>query len=525
LLSYYILVFVGTVIVSLAFTRFTRDHAIRQGWLDRPNTGRHRHLAAVPRLGGVAIFLTFAAATGIALIASKLMRVNPPLSIHTALGMILPASVIFILGLYDDRFSLGPWVKFAVQAIAAVWLYWDGLGIHWLAFYPGHDALRISIGLPLTIFWVLLITNAFNLIDGLDGLSAGSALFSTMIIFAVSMFRHTPLISLLSIVLAAAILGFLRYNFFPASIFLGDSGSLFVGFMLSALALAGSQKATTSVAVAIPVVAFGLPLLDVCLSVLRRFMNCKPLFLGDHDHIHHKLIKQGFSHRDAVLVLYGVAAAFGLLSLTLLHGERMIGFVLLLVGLGVWLGIQQLKYVEVYELVATARKIWRGKRIVAKNLQVRRAIVSLPGTAQDFAEICRILQGSLEGVGFCGISISFPQIDWMQQASLFPLRPDAKGRWSHFWMEIDLSAPQWELKLELTSSSGGKLGDLHLFRERASGALPMDVSLLGNEFRDVVSLAVDRTVRSISMARAAQQKSEPALTESALTMNVERVGS
>lgn len=219
MLPFYVVVFIATVIMSLLFTRFTRDHAFRRGWLDRPTAGRHFHAVPVPRLGGVAIFLTFAAGTGIALIASKLLRVNPPLSIHTALGMALPACLIFVLGLCDDRLSLGPFLKFGVQAIAAVWLYSNGLGIHWLALY-GHDALRIWVGLPLTIFWVLLITNSFNLIDGLDGLSAGSALFSTIIILAVSLFRHTPLISLLSIVLAAAILGFLRYNFFPASIFL-----------------------------------------------------------------------------------------------------------------------------------------------------------------------------------------------------------------------------------------------------------------------------------------------------------------
>jgi hypothetical protein len=163
----------------------------------------------------------------------------------------------------------------------------------------------------------------------------------------------------------------------------------------------------------------------------------------------------------------------------------------------------------VYELVSTARKIWRGKRIVANNLQVRRAIESLPDTAQDFAEICRILQSSLEAVGFCGISIAFPQIDWMEQSALFPLQPDANGRWSHFWMEMDLSAPQWELKLELTSPSGSRLGDLYLFRERASGALPMDISLLGNEFRDVVSTVIDRTVRGVAVANTQSQSAQP----------------
>jgi UDP-GlcNAc:undecaprenyl-phosphate GlcNAc-1-phosphate transferase len=491
---YYIAFFVAAMIVSLVFTRSIRDGAIRRGWLDKARTGRHFHLSPVPRIGGVSIFLSFVLVTGIALGAYRLQSIHLPLPTQTVLGIILPASLIFLLGLCDDKFSLGPYVKFGVQAVAAVWLYLAGFGIHRLAAYSSHDALGVAIGLPLTIFWVLLITNAFNLIDGLDGLAAGSALFSTMIIFAVSLFRHTPLVSLLSVVLAGAIFGFLRYNFHPATIFLGDSGSLFIGFLLSALALASSQKSTTAIAVAIPVVAFGLPLLDVCISVIRRFMNNKPLFLGDDDHVHHKLLKRGLSHRDAVLVLYAVAAAFGLLSLTLLHDDIRVGFVLLLIGLGVWLGVQQLKYVEVYELGATARRIWRRKRIIANNLQIRRAIESFSNNTLEFPELCRILQATLDPSGFCGISVSFPQIDYGCEASLFPLRRVELNKYSHFWLELDLKAPEWELKLELTSSSGNKLADFYLFRKRASEPLLVDMSLIGDEFRTSISGIVDRAI-------------------------------
>jgi len=506
--SYYLAVFAGTVILSLALTRFIRDDANRRGWLDAPSNGRHRHSVPVPRLGGVAIFLTFAFATAIALAASKLLEIRPALSGQTALGIVFPAMLIFTLGLYDDRFSLGPYWKLGVESIAAVWLYWGGFGIHWLAFYPGKHALQISLGLPLTIFWVLLITNAFNLIDGLDGLSAGLALFSTLIIFAVSLCRHTPLISLFSIVLAGTMLGFLRYNFHPASIFLGDSGSLFIGFLLSALALAGSQKSTTAVAIAIPVVAFGLPVLDVCISVIRRYLSGKPIFLADEDHLHHKLLKRGLSHRDAVLVLYAVAVAFSFLSLTLLHGDMRVSFVLLPIALGVWVGVRQLKYVELYELAGAARQIWRQKRVIANNLQVRRAIESLPNATLDFAETCRILQVSLESAGFCGVSLSFPEIDWIDPASLFPLRPDGKDRWSHCWLDRDLSAHQWELKLELTSPSGGKLANLYLLRERASDALLLDMNLLGDEFRDAVSDVVARALGRISAQAGVREKSE-----------------
>src|SRR6202035_1793684 len=160
--------------------------------------------------------------------------------------------------------------------------------------------------------WVIGLTNAFNLIDGLDGLSAGSALFSTFVVFVVAISSGTSSMSLLTIALAGAILGFLRFNFNPATIFLGDCGSLFIGFMLSALALAGSQKAPTMVAVAIPVVSLGLPILDVAIAIVRRCLGGKPLFRGDSYHIHHKLLRRGLSQRVAVLILYAVTAGFGL---------------------------------------------------------------------------------------------------------------------------------------------------------------------------------------------------------------------
>src|SRR5258708_9948174 len=159
------------------------------------------------------------------------------------------------------------------------------------------------LGLPLTILWVLAITNAFNLIDGLDGLAAGSALFSTLVAFVVALLNGYSLVTVMTIALAGAILGFLRYNFNPATIFLGDSGSLFIGFLLSALALAGAQKAPTIVAVAIPVVSFGLPILETSLSILRRLISGRPVFTADREHIHHKLLQHGLTHRQVVIVL------------------------------------------------------------------------------------------------------------------------------------------------------------------------------------------------------------------------------
>ena len=510
MISFYIAIFSVTIIISLVFTRIVRNEVIRRGWLDKSKDGRHFHVSPVPRLGGVAVFLTFGVATAIALTTNKFLRVLPPISFHTIFGIVLPACLIFALGLLDDIFSLGAYLKFGVQTIAAFWLYWNGFGIQRLALYSEHATLRAFIGLPLTILWVLLITNAFNLIDGLDGLSAGSALFSTVIIFAISIFRHTPLVSLLSIVLAGVIFGFLRYNFHPASIFLGDSGSLFIGFLLSALALASSQKATTIVAVAIPVVSFGLPLLDVCLSVFRRYMNNKSLFLGDDEHVHHKLIKRGFTHREAVLVLYAVAAAFGILSLTLLHGDMMIGFVLLIVGLGVWLGVQQLNYLEVYELAAVTRRLRRRKRFTANNLHIRRASESLRDPALDFAEFCHIAQSALEPIGFCGISILFPEVD-IDDTFLLPLRRNGGSGYSYLWRKK--IQPQWELRLELNSSSGGKLGDLCLFRAQASDPLLVDINLLDHEFRTAVCDALERAISRVPGAAVPLSKGQDGLSK------------
>lgn len=491
-LAYYGCVFLGSLILSLFLTPFVRDQAVHRGWLDKPRGGRHLHLKPVPRIGGVALFFAFVSATAIVFAASRHFSVGPVLSTDTLLGILLPSLLVFLLGLYDDLSALGPYSKFGVEAIAAASLYIAGFGIHQLDLYSTHSALRISLGLPLTIVWVLLVTNAFNLIDGLDGLSAGSALFATSIIFVISFWRHSALVSLLTALLAGAILGFLRYNFHPATIFLGDSGSLLVGFLLSALALAGSQKATTMVAVAIPVVSFGLSILDVTLSVIRRFLSSKPLFEGDDEHIHHKLLKRGLSHRNAVLVLYAVAAAFGVLSLTLLHGEVMLGFVLMVIGLGAWWGVQQLKYLEFFELAETARRVRHRKRIIANNLRVRRAIESLTDSSMHFGEICRILQTTLEPLGFCGTAFSFPQSERIDESLLGPLRRDGKGRYSHSWKGQALSVPEWELKLELASRSGSKLGDLFISRIKASEPLWVDINLLNGEFRAAVSEAVNR---------------------------------
>jgi UDP-GlcNAc:undecaprenyl-phosphate GlcNAc-1-phosphate transferase len=240
---------------SWVLTRSVRALATARGWVS-PGHDHQVHRTPLPRLGGVAIYLSFLISVAIGWIANRHFHefASTP-SFRTLLTILIPGTLICLLGIYDDIHPVGPYFKFAIQAIAAVMLFAGGLKILAVPVLFGGHHFGWAIGLPITILWVLGITNAFNLIDGLDGLAAGSALFSTLVVFVVAIFSGSSLVSLLTIALAGAILGFLRFNFNPATIFLGDCGSLFIGFMLSALALEGAtHKAPTLIAVAIPVV-------------------------------------------------------------------------------------------------------------------------------------------------------------------------------------------------------------------------------------------------------------------------------
>jgi UDP-N-acetylmuramyl pentapeptide phosphotransferase/UDP-N-acetylglucosamine-1-phosphate transferase len=401
--------------------------------------------------------------------------------------------------LYDDVYSLNAYWKFGIEAIAAIWLYAGGYGIHNLRLIHGGQALDRIYGLPLTILWVLLITNAFNLIDGLDGLAAGSALFSTVVVFVMSLIVPNPLVAFLAIALTGATLGFLRFNFYPASIFLGDSGSLFIGFMLAALALAGSEKAPTIVAVAIPIVSLGLPILDVVLAVMRRFLGGKPMFAGDRDHIHHKLLKRGLSQRGAVLVLYGVTTVFALLSLVLLYGAAMIALVLAVIGIGITVGVQYLGYAEFSELQGALRRTAERKRAIANNVQVRHAVEAL-NTCKDFLWLCGILKNTLKAIGFDGFRLWCDLPETISDGPFAKLERTADGTIQLHWDDTGNNESIWELRLDLYSEPHHRLGHISLLRTRFDNALLVDFNLLSREFRAALSNAVLRSMNGHASA-------------------------
>jgi UDP-GlcNAc:undecaprenyl-phosphate/decaprenyl-phosphate GlcNAc-1-phosphate transferase len=495
LTSLYLGTFLCSLFLCFISTKLVRDTAVRRGLVSAPANPRHLHSRALPRLGGVAIVLSFLISIILALFVNREFHLtNTPQSLHW-LATILPAAMlVFGLGLYDDLYSAGPYLKFAVQAVAGGMLFAGGLRISDIPLLFGSHQFSWFVGLPLTIFWVMAITNAFNLIDGLDGLAAGSALFSTMVMFVIAALGNAMLVSLITVALAGAVLGFLRYNFNPATIFLGDCGSLFVGFMLSALALRGAQKAPTIVAVAIPVVSFGLPILETLLSIVRRFISGKPVFTADREHIHHKLLQLGWSHRQVVIILYGVSAVFALLSLFLLWPTgSTLGLVLAVLGTGIWLGIQHLGYLEFGEIRRVAQRTMEQRHIFINNLAFRRAVEELKSAA-DFNQIHRILTSAFDANDFDAFELqAFGAVDDQHLHVLDPDPPRLSWRKAGALVTPEFGNA-WSLGLDLVSTGNRACGKMTVYRHYSNRDLQLDINLLTSGFAPALADALLRTM-------------------------------
>jgi UDP-GlcNAc:undecaprenyl-phosphate GlcNAc-1-phosphate transferase len=496
-------IFFLSLLFSFVLTRTVRDFATRRGWVAIPTQERHLHSTPLPRLGGVAIFISFGLSMAVAaLMSSRIPDLHSTLAAKTLLTILAPATLVFLLGVYDDLYSAGPYVKFAVQALAATMLFAGGLRIVNIPVLFGEHQLPWFVGLFFTILWVLAITNAFNLIDGLDGLAAGSALFSTLVAFVVTLLSGYSLVTVMTIALAGAILGFLRYNFNPATIFLGDSGSLFIGFLLSALALAGAQKAPTIVAVAIPVVSFGLPILETSLSILRRLISGRPVFTADREHIHHKLLQHGLTHRQVVIVLYAVSAVFALLSLFLLWPTgSSLGLVLAVVGIGVWIGVQRLGYIELGELGRVAQRTLEQRQIVINNLSIRRATEELKA-ARDYDQIRRVLEAAFSSNDFDGFDVrlklfageSHPM--GVVESGTHPRRGETSFQWNRTGIPNSFEGlGVWTLTLDLVSSSSRRRGALRVHRLYSQRDLQLDINLLTSAFPIALADALDRALQ------------------------------
>lgn len=341
----YSLIFLGltSAMLSLGATPLVRHLALRFGIVDHPDQQRKIHLVPIPRMGGVAIFLSVLCAYGLLLAvrlsSGQIVWDNLPLVVELAPAFV----VIFGVGLADDILTLRPWMKLSGELVAAVYAWYAGIRIHAIAGYP-FDGLSSVI---LTIFWIVLCTNAINLIDGVDGLAAGVSLFASLTMLGASFLNHNYPMALAVVPLAGALLGLLRYNYHPASIFLGDSGSLTIGFLLGCFGAVWSEKSTTLLGLVAPLLVMAVPILDVCVTIARRFLRRQPIFRADRAHIHHKLLALGLAPKAVVLVIYSscIIGSIAALLLTASHGHYH-GFTIILICLAAWLGLQQLGYSE-----------------------------------------------------------------------------------------------------------------------------------------------------------------------------------
>lgn len=329
--------------LALVLTPLFRDVSSRLGWFDQPDQALKLHPRPVPRIGGAPIVISYLASFALLMSSPLAGRLLVREALPEVWDLIPAALVVFATGLADDLVGLKPWQKFAGQFVATGLACWAGLVI----FRLGHWSVPLWLGIPLTFFWLAACSNAFNLIDGVDGLAAGIGLFATVTTFLGALLTGHIGLALATAPLAGALLAFLRFNFNPASVFLGDCGSLTIGFLLGCYALIWSHKTETLFGMTAPLMALSVPLIDVVLAVGRRLLRGHPVFAGDRGHIHHKLLERGLTPRRVALVLYGlcgVAAGFSLVASV--SETRTAGLVILAFCLAVWISVRYLGYIE-----------------------------------------------------------------------------------------------------------------------------------------------------------------------------------
>ncbi|MDF2958985.1 MAG: UDP-phosphate N-acetylglucosaminyl 1-phosphate transferase [Paenibacillus sp.] len=321
--------FIAACLIALLMTPLVKRFAFWVGAVDAPNH-RKVHSRIMPRLGGLAIFVAFVGAYIV--VSPAISSINS----DVAIGLLIGGTIIVIVGALDDRFDLSPKVKLLGQIIAACVVVYSGVVIDLVNVPFGDTTISLTwLAVPLTIFWIVGVTNAINLIDGLDGLSAGVSGIATTTILILALMMGNVTVVLLSVILLGSIIGFLFYNFHPAKIFMGDSGALFLGFSLATLSILGFKQATV-LSLLVPIMILGVPLSDTFFAILRRWVNKLPISKPDKSHLHHCLLQLGFSHRLTVLIIYGVASVFGISAVLLsyMSDQQVIwGVVLLIVVL------------------------------------------------------------------------------------------------------------------------------------------------------------------------------------------------
>jgi UDP-GlcNAc:undecaprenyl-phosphate GlcNAc-1-phosphate transferase len=470
--------------VSAALTVAVRNLARKRRWAKGPGSDRHLHQEPIPRFGGVAVYLTFVLLLLLEIIGVTLgLHIGTPSSTRLVIQILVPATLMFLCGLADDVFDLPPIAKILVEIVAGLYLYEIGCRIQLGGLqYHGVDYANFA-SCAATVLWVVMLSNAFNLIDGLDGLAAGASVFPLLTFSAVALYYHNGQMTAASMILTGALLGFLRFNFNPASIFLGDCGSLFLGFMLSALSLAGHHsQAPILLSVGLPVVACALPIAETCASVLRRFLSGRSVFSADREHFHHRLLNLGLTHRQVVIVLFAVSGMCSLMSVLMLFPRVN---VLIIVGIAlsslIIVGVGKLEYPEFAELGRVLLRASQQKLVIARNVKIRRLVVDLK-QCTCWEEVAHALHKGFAKGDFSQLQLSiYSQHTYDGGPMVVYSRSVAFG---------DIVDVNWTIKLAFADEE--HLGEVELQAPYGKESLMIDVNLLLQLLQPALSEALAR---------------------------------
>lgn len=321
-----ILVTVCAFILSAFFVPIVKLLAVHIGAVDKPNP-RKVHHTLMPRMGGLAIFAAYW------IVLLTLVPVSQPLQ-----GFLMGAVMLVFVGIVDDVTDMPAKLKLLGQIIAACIAALGGIRVEFVTNLFGSGTMHLTwLSVPLSVIWIVAIINAINLIDGLDGLATGVSGISAATLAVVNLMNGANLTAMMCFALVGACLGFLVYNFHPASIFMGDTGSMFLGYTLAVLSIMGTAKGVTFVSIFIPILALGIPIFDTLFAIIRRMLANKPIFEADKAHLHHVLLARGLSHRNTVLLIYAISACLSVVAIVVNELTSEQGFLVMLAVVTVFL--------------------------------------------------------------------------------------------------------------------------------------------------------------------------------------------
>ena len=432
----YAVAFLVALMVGAVLTLLVRNQATQLGWFDQARSTRKVHVRPVPRLGGIAIVVAFFAPITALLVVDSGVGRQFLANRDLVLSLFLGGGTIALLGIFDDFRGSGARLKFTVQFAVALAMYGVGLRVDYIT-WPGSPQIHLGmLSLPFTLLWIVGVVNAVNLIDGLDGLAGGVAFFAAGTNLVLAVARGDVLMALCMAALAGAVLGFLVFNFNPATIFMGDTGSMFLGFVLAIVSIKTSTKSGTAVAMVVPIIALGLPITDTLLAMSRRAYLGRRMFDADKDHIHHRMMSRlNLSHRDAVLALYALSILFGAtaLGLSWANSEQS-ALLLLAISVVVVVLVRKLGYLD--PKGAQAANATRKR-----NLQLRQVVRRIVDAVESSGSVTEIWNA---------------------------LRP----------MAADLHASRLEFWFHLPAGDSGEREGLHYDLERPEGsAHPVELSV------------------------------------------------